>query len=378
MTENRITQSSRITGCLLAGAAGDALGYPVEFLRWEDIMEEYGPWGIRGYTLGPGGTAVISDDTQMTMFTACGLLYGMTQNTIHHTEVPMWRYILSAYQDWLRTQGGAKTEQEVVSWIYTMRRLHAFRAPGNTCMSGLEIRKNQMEMNPLEDPINGSKGCGGIMRIAPIALYGARHQNWSQREVIRLCCEAAAITHSHPLGFLPAGALGGILYDLMMGQSLEASCDSVINCLRQDYSSYDETKELIQGMERSIHMAQDRKNSDLKNLAALGEGWVAEETLYIALYCAFRHPDDIKKALILSVNHDGDSDSTGEVTGQILGALLGAEAIPEDLLENLELADILHDLAEDLDHGMEFILEHTCQDAEWERRYILPHMYEFL
>ena len=38
---------SAIRGSLVGGAVGDALGYPVEFLRWKEIQEEYGPEGIR-------------------------------------------------------------------------------------------------------------------------------------------------------------------------------------------------------------------------------------------------------------------------------------------------------------------------------------------
>ena len=64
----------RYRGCLLGGAAGDALGYPVEFLSLADIRERYGPAGITSYAL-QHGVAQISDDTQMTLFTANGLLF---------------------------------------------------------------------------------------------------------------------------------------------------------------------------------------------------------------------------------------------------------------------------------------------------------------
>ena len=66
---------------LLGGAAGDALGYPVEFLWIDDIRKRYGPGGIQRYDFdGRTGKALISDDTQMTLFTAEGILSGLTQN----------------------------------------------------------------------------------------------------------------------------------------------------------------------------------------------------------------------------------------------------------------------------------------------------------
>ena len=72
---------SKIQGSLIAGAAGDALGYEVEFLRDAAIQRIYGPDGITSFEL-TGGKALFSDDTQMTLFTANGLLYGETQDLL--------------------------------------------------------------------------------------------------------------------------------------------------------------------------------------------------------------------------------------------------------------------------------------------------------
>ena len=55
----------------------------------------------------------------------------------------------------------------------------------------------------------------------------------------------------------------------------------------------------------------------------LGAGWVAEETLAIAIYCSLKYSTDFKKAVTAAVNHEGDSDSTGAVTGNIVGTLRG-------------------------------------------------------
>ena len=40
---------SRLRGCLLAGAAGDALGAAVEFWTLEQIHARLGPDGVTGY-----------------------------------------------------------------------------------------------------------------------------------------------------------------------------------------------------------------------------------------------------------------------------------------------------------------------------------------
>jgi ADP-ribosylglycohydrolase len=97
-------------------------------------------------------------------------------------------------------------------------------------------------------------------------------------------------------------------------------------------------------------MAEDFAASGMPTEAAiarLGQGWVAEEALAISVYCAlvarsFRH------GVILAVNHDGDSDSTGSIVGNLLGAMHGVKAIPAEWLEALELRDVITELADDL------------------------------
>lgn len=66
-------RSDKIKGCLIGGAVGDALGYPIEFMSIEQIRYKYGPSGITDYV-----DTQISDDTQMTLFTLDGLLYAKT------------------------------------------------------------------------------------------------------------------------------------------------------------------------------------------------------------------------------------------------------------------------------------------------------------
>ena len=71
---NTTTIQDRIRGSLVGGAVGDALGYPVEFMSYAGIVRKYGDNGIVRYELDMNsGKALISDDTQMTLFTACGL-----------------------------------------------------------------------------------------------------------------------------------------------------------------------------------------------------------------------------------------------------------------------------------------------------------------
>ncbi len=119
----------KIRGSLFGGAIGDALGYPVEFLRSREIFKRYGENGICEYRL-ENGQALISDDTQMSLFTACGLLYGDTRYRMRGMGAPMETYIYAAYLDWLSTQRGGEPEEKV-SWLCNVPALYSLRAPGN-------------------------------------------------------------------------------------------------------------------------------------------------------------------------------------------------------------------------------------------------------
>ena len=75
-----MTISDKIKGSLIGGAIGDALGYPVEFDKYDYIIKKYGDRGITEFKISNTGKALVSDDTQMTLFTANGILNAMSQN----------------------------------------------------------------------------------------------------------------------------------------------------------------------------------------------------------------------------------------------------------------------------------------------------------
>lgn len=158
------TYRDKIRGCMLGSAIGDALGYPVEFLRWNTIVAQCGDTGITEYQL-KDGTALISDDTQMAMFTAVALLEADTARLTQDSfEFPIY-YVREAYLDWLKTQESTDLGA-CGAWICKNPALFHRRAPGNTCLSALESE----EIGSIIAPINNSKGCGGIMRVHPVAL----------------------------------------------------------------------------------------------------------------------------------------------------------------------------------------------------------------
>ena len=367
MDRKNLRDRDKFRGCLVGGAAGDALGYAVEFMREKRIFSTYGEKGITEYELDEG-LARISDDTQMTLFTATGLLVGTTRGMMHGITGKYYEYILHAYKDWLKTQECQYPLEGKYhdSWLVNVPELFDRRAPGNTCLAALRMDV----YGTIEEPLNNSKGCGGVMRVAPIGIY-FNGKDVPVQEIARIGAEAAALTHGHILGWMPAAALVQIIHEV--SQDGKGIREAVLHSLETVREMWPETRER-EYFTALIEMAVELVDEDISDLDAihkLGEGWVAEETLAIAVYCALKYENDFDKALIASVNHNGDSDSTGAVTGSILGAKLGLSGIPEKYVKKLELLDVIIEIADDLYHDCqmsEYDMEH--RDPEWIEKYI--------
>lgn len=358
----------RYRGCLIGGAAGDALGYVVEFLNDSDIFSRYGENGTTEYTL-KNGIAEISDDTQITLFTATGLLLGTTRGMIRGIMGTYPSYINFSYKDWYRTQTESYplTGEYHYSWLTSLPEMFSRRAPGNTCLSAIE----NATYGTIEEPINDSKGCGGVMRVAPIGLY-FEDKRYSIDEIDRIGAETAALTHGHSLGYIPAAGLVHMIHLIAHNDDisiLEAVKDMEGAVVRQ-FSNDNHLQEFLNLVDKAVILSKDEYIADLDAIRELGQGWVAEETLAIAIYCSLKYGSDFDKALIASVNHSGDSDSTGAVTGNIVGAYVGLKGIPKKYLDHLELKEIIMDIADDLFNDCKISEYGSYHDEIWEQKYI--------
>ena len=387
----KLKTKDRIRGSLMAGASGDALGYSVEFMSRKSILAQYGTKGITKFDLSSEGKALVSDDTQMTLFTACGMLMGVTRGYMRGVGGQPEGYVDGAYLDWYYTQTGKKKEMLTddfhYTWLRDLPELAHRRAPGNTCLSACESLLQHKEVQ------NNSKGCGGIMRVAPMALLMAGY--WSRggsfynvEQMDEAGAEVAAVTHKHPLAFLPAAMLTHLIYRVIRMEENEIKANiadialETIDSLDNIYKSeYEEDKRYLANLTRMAVAFAANDKSDAENIRLLGEGWTGEEAWAIALYCAVRHIDSIEEAIIAAVNHDGDSDSTGAVCGNIMGAIYGYEAMKrkrlfcpqgKELEQTLELSDIILTLADDLYTSCiisEYDPINTPEKRQWYERY---------
>lgn len=333
-----IAPQSRFRGCLLAGAVGDALGAAVEFLSEEQIVARYGPAGIREPDVAYGRVGAITDDTQMTLFTAEGLLRGHVRGSAR--GILHWPSMLGgAYQRWLLTQGNPDWKPAspwtTDGWLFGLADLHARRAPGRTCIGALIATPTGMPAR------NHSKGCGGVMRVAPVGLYAWAQVGGEQlARSFKLGCEAAALTHGHPTGILSAGAFAALVQLLADGTALRDALPPVMALLAGEPEHEETRRALVEACE----LAASEPDAQV---ATLGQGWIADEALAIAVFVALTAPD-LETGLRRAVNHSGDSDSTGAIAGNLLGAMLGDAAIPARWLDGLELRHEIAQVADDL------------------------------
>ncbi|WP_236557803.1 ADP-ribosylglycohydrolase family protein [Citricoccus sp. K5] len=340
---------SRVLGLLSGGAAGDALGYTVEFSSLAQIRAEHGDGGLTHPLQVPairaGGTVPISDDTQMTLFVLDGLLDWIewaNEGSMADPAACVWLSCLR----WYRTQTGTLPEgapEPPTRWLEEHPEMHVRRAPGKACLSGLSSRDMGLPHQP-QNP--ESKGCGTVMRSAPYGMVPGLEDTM----VVSLARRGAVLTHGHPAAWTSAAAFGLMISRLMAGHALDASVTAALEWL----DTVPDDGGTAAAVRAAVALAGTRGSDGSDKAGAssgsssvpteLGEGWVAEEALAIAVYAALvtdggdtavdadiqaLAPLHLRAALHLAVNHGGDSDSTASLAGQLLGARYGMGIFPD-------------------------------------------------
>lgn len=295
------------TPILYGLALGDALGWPVEFEKLSTIRAQYGKQGITQ----PPDPALFTDDTQMTL--------AVTEALIEAGDADL-ETLMAVVQD------------KFVVWAHHPDT--ANRAPGNTCLRAVANLERGLDWQ--KSGIKDSKGCGSAMRAAAIGYFYQDDPN-RLREVAHAVGFA---THQHPAAdaaaiaaaYLVKLALDGAAPNRFSGQVLEF-CSGIS----------DEFDYAILRVNHTLGWTDT--TAALKHI---GEGWVGEEAVALALYCCLKEPDDYVAAVRLGANLDGDSDSVACIAGGIMAARLGLKGIPTDWVARLERRAELQEVAEAL------------------------------
>ncbi|WOX23821.1 ADP-ribosylglycohydrolase family protein [Streptomyces solicathayae] len=326
---------SRVRGCLLGGAVGDAFGAGVAGLTLEEIREAHGPQGLTEPAPAHGRRGAVTAATQMTLFTVDGLVRAQVRRDIGAWHPPT--DVHRAHLRWAATQRdwGPDERRKDNGWLARQEWLYARRDPARACLTGL----GDEHVGTLDKPKNPeARDAGAAVRSAPFGLL----VGWEPDLVCQLAVECATQTHGHPAAYLSAGAFALIVHGLARGETVDGAVQRALAQLARRPGHQPVTDALQQalgavrqgipgpGRVDALGAAEDR----------------AENALAVAVYCTLVG-EDLRHGLRLSVNHDGPSAATGALTGALLGALHGETALPPAWLAELEGRSTVLELADD-------------------------------
>lgn len=298
-------------GCMVASAYGDCLGSSVEFLTTDEIREDYGYQGISiPEPCFDFPFPVITDDTQMAIATAKGLI----SVKVGHSRLFL-NSIWKAYTEWFYTQDDPEQR----------------RAPGNTCIKALAGRVP----GSISTPLNKSGGCGGVMRSHPIGIFFRN----DPLQAFSIGIKSAALTHGAMEAFLPAGLLAYLIANILKENSFTKALDLMVTKIEKIPSnpgSASVKKAISEALEvnpvdDNLMGLIDNKVGQVGKAGFNGGGWMGHDALAIALFAAKNFMNDPVLAVKVAVNHSGDSDSTGCIAGAIMGAIYGPEPFEKEL-----------------------------------------------
>lgn len=310
------------TGALIGLALGDALGFPTEFNDVPSILAKFGPW--REMELPEqGGTAYITDDTQMTLALARAIR-GCEERGVAGPE-----------------RFAALVRQEFVAWYHSPDNN---RAPGNTCLSACDLLDSDRMWQDASQI--HSKGCGANMRVAPLGLV----PGLSEEQRAGAAQLQAAMTHGHPTALAASDLTARAVYLLAQGVDPTGLVGHLRSYAYENRSVYRETwlgdlwtrsqdpsarhfiergwDECLAVLEK-LDAVQRTADPELDPCTYTGDGWIAEEALATGLLCFLLFPEDPVTALRRAACTRGDSDSIACLAGAFAGAHLGAGAWPK-------------------------------------------------
>jgi ADP-ribosylglycohydrolase len=290
----------------LGAAIGDALGFPVEFVRsFDAIRAKFGRHGVRGYVQywerNGARFAPYTDDTQM-------------------AELVLKTFTKAKHDHFSKDQAMKQLAQEFLSWAHDPQGGH--RAPGNACLRGclnVEAGTPWYEAGGLDDG-----GCGSVMRAFPAALLFPD----DEQRAITWAVAQSKITHRAPIALAACAAMAGGMLEALRG----SDASSLSKRMVKEAGAFDtNTAEMI---EMAVKRAEtgESPHTVLNEL----EGWAAHECIAAAAFVITRHPASFENAVLEAANTPGDSDSIATLVGALLGAWLGRDQIPENWIRDLE------------------------------------------
>jgi poly(ADP-ribose) glycohydrolase ARH3 len=304
MSRTILTLQDRFRGCLLGLAIGDAIGGRFEAQSAEFIRQRFANW--RSLIDGVDGELWYTDDTQMTI--------GVAETLVECGTIDEARLCKAFVSNYVPSRGYGRGTRAVIE--------------------AMENGRDHVAVAEKYFP-GGSLGNGAAMRVAPIGLvFGADHDRlWEQARL------SALPTHRSALAIE-----GAQLLALAVGY-----CSSVDRFDRAELLSLLSARCNSIEYRKRIGAAASVSSEDL---ATLGNGIEALESVPTAIASFALHADSYEQAIGQTILLGGDTDTIAAMTGALSGAYLGVEAIAPSMIASLESTpkggDYLLELADQL------------------------------
>ena len=303
-------QNNQYLGAIIGHAVGDAMGFPTEFSKREELLQNPVIEMIDSPDVGqPAGSW--SDDTAMEI---------ATNDSFIQKKYFDYKDIMDKWVKWI-----SKSEYTPTGVAFDI---------GRTCLKAIKKYCNGTAPLQCGSTSINENGNGSLMRILPVALY-AYSKKLDDTSIHKLTNEVSSLTHAHEVSRLGCYIYVQFIICLLKGNTKQEAYKHIQNL---DYRSF--RMDSIHHYARILN--EQIEFQILDNIKSTG---YIVDTLESAMWI-FMNAQHYKEAIIASTNIGGDTDTIGAIVGSMAGIYYGFDSIPSNWLNKLQRKEYLMELAD--------------------------------
>ena len=301
--------NNQYLGAIIGHAVGDAMGFPTEFSKREELLQNPVIEMIDSPDVGqPAGSW--SDDTAMEIATIDSFIQKKCFD---------YKDIMDKWVKWI-----SKSEYTPTGVAFDI---------GRTCLKAIKKYCNGTPPLQCGSTSMNENGNGSLMRILPVALY-AYSKNLDDISIRKLVNEVSSLTHAHEVSRLGCYIYVQFIICLLKGNTKQEAYKHIQDL---DYRSF--RMDSIHHYARILN--EQIEFQILDNIKSTG---YIVDTLESAMWI-FMNAQHYKEAIIASTNIGGDTDTIGAIVGSVAGIYYGFDSIPSNWLDKLQRKEYLMELA---------------------------------
>lgn len=303
-------QYNQYLGAIIGHAVGDAMGFPTEFSKREELLKNPVIEMIDSPDVGqPAGSW--SDDTAMEIATIDSFIQKKCFD---------YKDIMDKWVKWI-----SKSEYTPTGVTFDI---------GRTCLKAIKKYCNGTAPLQCGSTSINENGNGSLMRILPVALY-AYSKKLDDTSIHKLTNEVSSLTHAHEVSRLGCYIYVQFIICLLKGNTKQEAYKHIQYL---DYSAYD-----MHSLKLYTRILDEQ--IEVQRLDQIKSTGYIVDTLESAIWI-FMNAKHYKEAIIASTNIGGDTDTIGAIVGSMAGIYYGFDSIPSNWLDKLQRKDYLIELVD--------------------------------